>query len=327
MKTEKFVYNKHTLQYEKVTVPLKSRLIQFGGYLSAIALATVAMYFVSSKYFPSPKEQSLKREISQIQYHLENLSGEYTKISEELDFLQQKDADIHRQVFGMEPIDKAVWDGGIGGHDQYAYLNNFSESGDLLKTALTKSDKLKRQLELQKLSLDSIYNLAKVRELKLASIPSIKPVQGDKLKRNIRYMSGFGYRMHPIHKVKKFHKGIDFSAPAGTPIQSTGDGKVKKIEKKRSGYGYSVTIDHGYGYKTLYAHMKTILVKKGEKVKKGQKIGTVGNTGSSTAPHCHYEVILNGKAVNPIDYCMDGLSPLEYQELLHQASVENQSFH
>ena len=326
MKTEKFVYNKHTLQYEKVTVPAKVRLFKFFGYLSAVLVATVAMYFVSSKYFPSPKEQSLKREISQLDYHLKNLAEEYSEISEELVFLQQKDADIHRQVFGMEPIDKAVWDGGVGGHDKYAYLNNFN-SGDLLKTALTKADKLKRQIALQKSSLDSIYNLAKVRELKLASIPSIKPVQEDKLKRKIRYLSGFGWRMHPIHKVKKFHNGIDFTAPAGTPIQATGDGKVKKIEKRSSGYGYNVTINHGYGYETLYAHMKTILVKKGEKVKKGQKIGTVGSTGSSTAPHCHYEVRLNGRAVNPIDYCMDGLSPMEYQELLHQASVENHSFH
>jgi len=327
MRTEKFVYNKHTLQYEKVTVPFKARLFKFFGYLSAVLVATVGMYFVSSKYFPSPKEKSLEREISQMEYHLQNLSEGYGKISDELNFLQQKDADIHRQVFGMEPIDKAVWEGGIGGHDQYAYLNNFSNSGELLKTALTKADKLKRQIELQKSSLDSIFDLAKVRELKLAAIPSIKPVQEDKLKRNIRYLSGFGYRIHPIHKVKKFHNGIDFTAPEGTPIQATGDGKVKKVEKRRRGYGYNVTINHGYGYETLYAHMKTILVKKGEKVKKGQKIGTVGNTGSSTAPHCHYEVRLNGKAVNPIDYCMDGLSPLEYQELLHQASEENHSFH
>lgn len=327
MKTEKFVYNKHTLQYEKVTVPVKVRLFKFFGYLSAVVIAAIAMFLISSKYLPSPKEQSLQREISQLDYHLENLTDEYTKISDELDFLQQKDADIHRQVFGMEPIDKAVWEGGVGGHDKYAYLNNFANSGDLLKTALTRADKIKRQIALQKTSLDSIYNLAKVRELKLAAIPSIKPVQEDKLKRKIRYLSGFGWRMHPIHKVKKFHNGIDFTAPEGTPIQATGDGKVKKVEKRRSGYGYSVTINHGYGYETLYAHMKTILVKKGEKVKKGQKIGTVGNTGSSTAPHLHYEVRLDGRAVNPIDYCMDGLSPMEYQELLHQASVENQSFH
>lgn len=327
MRTEKFVYNKHTLQYEKINVPIKTRLFKLFGYLSAVVVATVAMYFVSSKYFPSPKEQSLQREISQLDYHLKNLTEEYSSISQELDFLQQKDADIHRQVLGMDPIDQAVWEGGVGGHDQYSYLNNFAQSGDLLKTALTKADKLKRQIQLQRASLDSIHNIAKVRELKLASIPSIKPVQEDKLKRKIRYLSGFGWRMHPIHKVKKFHNGIDFTAPAGTPIQATGDGKVKKVEKRRSGYGYNVTIDHGYGYETLYAHMKSILVKKGEKVKKGQKIGTVGSTGSSTAPHCHYEVRINGRAVNPIDFCMDGLNPLEYQELLHQASVENQSFH
>ena len=327
MRNEKYVYNKNTLQYEQVTIPLKQRLFKVFGYLCALLVATFAMYSLTSKYFPSPQEKSLQRELAQMEYHFNNLTEQFTNISEDINFLQQKDAEIHRQVFGMEPIDQAVWDGGVGGHDQYAYLNNFRNSGELLKSALTKADKLKRKIELQKVSLDSIHNLAKIREVKLASIPSIKPVQEDKLKRKIRYLSGFGWRMHPIHKVKKFHNGIDFTAPEGTPIQATGDGKVKKIEKRNRGYGYSVTIDHGYGYETLYAHMKTILVKKGQKLKKGQKIGTVGNTGSSTAPHCHYEVRINGTAVNPIDYCMDGLSPLEYQELLHHASAENQSFH
>jgi len=327
MRNEKYVYNKHTLQYEQVTVPLKTTLLKFFGYLCALVVATFAMYSLTSKYFPSPQEKSLHRELAQMEYHFNNLTEQFGQISEDIDHLQQKDAEIHRQVFGMEPIDQAVWEGGVGGHDQYAYLNNFRNSGELLKSALTKADKLKRKILLQRTSLDSIYDLAKIREVKLASIPSIKPIQEDKLKRKIRYLSGFGWRMHPIHKVKKFHNGIDFTAPAGTPIQATGDGRVKKIEKRRSGYGYSVTINHGYGYETLYGHMKTILVKKGQKLKKGQKIGTVGNTGSSTAPHCHYEVRINGTAVNPIDYCMDGLSPMEYQELLHHASVENQSFH
>jgi len=327
MRKEKYVYNNHTLQYEKVTVAFRSRLLKFFGVVSAVVVAAFVMYSFTSEYFPSPQEKSLQRELVQMEYHLNNLTEQFGNISNDVNFLQQKDAEIHRQVFGMEPIDNAVWEGGIGGHDQYAYLNNFRNSGELLKAALAKADKLKRKIELQRLSLDSIHGLAKIREVKLASIPSIKPVQEDKLKRNIRYLSGFGWRMHPIHKVKKFHNGIDFTAPSGTPIQATGDGKIKKIEKLRRGYGHSVTIDHGYGYETLYAHMKTILVKKGQKVSKGQKIGTVGNTGSSTAPHCHYEVRVNGTAVNPIDYCMDGLSPMEYQELLHHASVENQSFH
>jgi len=155
---------------------------------------------------------------------------------------------------------------------------------------------------------------------------TIKPVQEDKLKRKLRHMSGYGIRIHPVHKVNKFHKGIDFTAPKGTAIQATGNGVVKRVQKKKFGYGNNIIIDHGFGYTTLYAHMAELHVKRGDKVTKGQKIGTIGNTGTSTAPHLHYEVRINDRPVNPIDYCMDGLSPEEYKELVQRAATENQSF-
>ena len=158
----------------------------------------------------------------------------------------------------------------------------------------------------------------------LASIPSIKPVRSDKLARSVKLLSGFGYRIHPIFKVRKMHAGIDFTAPRGTPIQATGNGKIIKAGRG-SGYGNRVIIDHGYGYQTLYAHMDRIDVKVGQTVTRGEKIGLVGNTGASTAPHCHYEVIYKGQKVNPIQFVLDGLSPEEYQELVNVASLENQS--
>jgi murein DD-endopeptidase MepM/ murein hydrolase activator NlpD len=168
--------------------------------------------------------------------------------------------------------------------------------------------------------------LAKQREKKLLSIPSIKPVREDKLKRNMHSLSGFGYRIHPVHGVKKFHKGIDFTAPRGTAIQATGNGKVIRVQKRRYGYGNNIIIDHGFGYTTLYAHLSEIDIQVGDEVVKGQKIGTIGSTGTSTAPHLHYEVRINDRVVNPIDYCMDGLTLEEYQELVRKASIENQSF-
>ena len=148
--------------------------------------------------------------------------------------------------------------------------------------AQDKVKKLEYKLNLQRNSLDTIYSLAKQREEKLASIPSIKPVQEDKLKRKLRHMSGYGIRIHPVHKVNKFHKGIDFTAPRGTAIQATGNGVVSRVQKRRIGYGNNVIIDHGFGYTTMYAHMKEIHVKKGDKVTKGQQIGTIGSTGTST---------------------------------------------
>ena len=145
-------------------------------------------------------------------------------------------------------------------------------------------------------------------------------------KRNIKSLSGFGRRMHPVFKRMKMHTGIDFTCPTGTPIQATGNGIIEKVTRKSSGYGHHVIINHGFGYKTLYGHMNKIDVRKGQKVTRGQKIGEVGSTGTSTAPHLHYEVVSQGHKVNPIHYCMDGLSPEEYQQLANMASKTNQSF-
>ena len=326
MSKGRFVYNENTLQYEEVKIPVKQKLLRVFGFLSAVLFSSIFLFVASYFYLSSPKEKALEREIQQMEYVVSSLSSDYENLSGKLQELQNKDADVHRVIFGLDPIDNGVWNGGIGGHDQYEHLNNFGETGNLLKAALSKADKIKRKLSLQTESLDTIQSLALIREEKLASVPSIKPIQESKLKRKIRYLSGFGWRIHPIHKVKKFHEGMDFTAPRGTAIQATGKGEVKRVEKRKSGYGYNVIIDHGYGYETLYAHMATIDVKKGAKVIKGQKIGTVGSTGTSTAPHLHYEVRLNGKAVNPIDYCLDGLTPEEYQALVSSASQENQSF-
>ncbi|MCB0704631.1 MAG: M23 family metallopeptidase [Saprospiraceae bacterium] len=326
MGKEKFFYNTHTLRYEKVEVTLKEKLIRAFGFLCAVVVTGVFATLFIWQFFPSPREEMLLKENQQFQTVVTDITNQYEKMSLVLNNLRERDASVHRLMFGMEPIDDNIWQGGIGGHEKYRDLSQLPESGDMLANTLARVDKLKRQLSLQSESLDTIIMLAKDREQMLSSIPSIKPVRSDKLARNIKLLSGFGYRIHPIHKVRKMHTGIDFTAPTGTPIQSTGDGKVVRIDRLRTGYGNHVVIDHGYGYQTLYGHMSQIDVHVGQKVKKGQQIGLVGSTGSSTAPHCHYEVIYKGEKVNPIQYCMDGLSPEEYQELVGLADVANQSF-
>lgn len=247
-------------------------------------------------------------------------------MSNALASMHYRDQRIHRMVLEMDPIDDAVWEGGIGGHNRYAEYKNYRHSGELMAKIRQKADKLKRQMALQSKSLDEIEKMARDKEKMLSAIPSIKPVRSDKLQRDVNLLSGFGYRMHPIHKIVKMHAGIDFSAPRGTPIQATGDGIVVKVEHKKYGYGLHVIIDHGYGYKTLYGHMSKVEVKVGQKVKKGQTIGRVGSSGTSTAPHCHYEVHYKGKPVNPIDYVLDGLTPAQYAELVKLAEIQNQSF-
>ena len=326
MKREKYVYNEQTLQYENFKRSPAEKLTRFLGIFTSVLVCSAIIFGIAYHYFPTPKEKSLERENQQMVYHFSNLKSDFGIIAEDLNQLQRKDADVHRMIFGLDPIDESVWNGGVGGHNKYSMLNNFGNTGEMISESLEDVDKLKRKIELQRESLDMIFEMARAKENKLASIPSIKPVVEDKLKRKIKHLSGYGIRLHPVHKVRKFHKGIDFTAPKGTAIQATGNGTVIRVEKKKRGYGHNVVIDHGYGYTTLYAHMKTINVKKGEQVSKGHKIGEIGSTGTSTAPHLHYEVRINGKAVNPIDYCLDGLSPTEYKELVLKASEENQSF-
>lgn len=325
MGKEKFVFNEQTLRYEELKTSNKQKALKVFGYLSSVMMASVALFIMAWFFLPSPKEKALQRELQQMEYHYSNLNSDFDKISTELGGLHEKDSEIHRMIFQMDEIDENVWEGGVGGHDKYSNLINYQGSGGLVKSTLQTVDKIKRKLNLQRASLDTIQFKAKEWEEKLASIPSIKPVRETELKRNIRYLSGFGYRIHPIHKIKKFHYGIDFTAPRGTGVQATGNGTIKKVERRKSGYGNNVIIDHGYGYETRYAHMQTVDVKKGQKVMKGQKIGTVGSTGTSTAPHLHYEVRINGKPINPIDFCLDGLSPEEYSILVSKASQENQS--
>jgi len=326
MRKEKFIYNTSTLRYEKVEVSLKERILKAVGFLCAIIVSGFLFTLLVWKLFPSPQEKILLGEIDALKSRYEVLNEDFTNMSNALTTLYDRDKNIHRMVLEMDPIDDGVWNGGVGGAERYADLKEFSNSGQMMAESFVKVDKLKRQLVQQSKSLDAIEIAAKKKEEMLASIPSIKPVRADKLARRVKLLSGFGNRFHPIHKVWKKHQGIDFTAPKGTPIQATGDGVVERVEKKSTGYGHNIIINHGFGYKTLYGHMSRFDVKRGDKVKKGQQIGLVGNTGSSTAPHCHYEVHYNGIKVNPINYVMDGLSPKEYADLVKLSETANQSF-
>ena len=326
MGKEKYFYNKQTLQYEKHVEPLSKRLFRYFGLFSAVIVTSILFSSVFFRFFPSPHEQALNRELAQMEYKYSVLSDKLGLMDKALSNIHERDISIHRVVFGVEPMDENVWNGGIGGSDHFMDVSDYDNTGQIIKKNEAQIRKLARQIALESKSLDTIQKLAIEKEDKLASIPSIKPIREDKLKRSIKNLSGFGRRRHPIYKVMKMHKGIDFPAKTGTPIQATGNGVVVKIVKKRSGYGKHVVIDHGYGYETLYGHMSEIDVKKGQKVTKGQIIGKVGNTGTSTGEHLHYEVRFKGKAVNPIDFILDGLTPMEYQKLVNASTQTNQSF-
>ena len=326
MAGKKFVYNESTLTFEEYKTPGRFHLFRAFGYISATIVTSLILIQLHNIYFPSQKELSLMRELDQMKYHYTVISEQVDEMASQLSIVQERDAGIHRFMLGMDPIDESVWTGGIGGSDKYAALIRYPNTGQLLEQTHTKVDKLMLQLKIQQNSLDTILDRANSREDWFASIPSIKPVRIDMLKKNLNAMSGFGIRLHPVHKIDKMHTGIDFTAPSGTPIQATGNGTVIKAEHERFGYGNHVIIDHGFGYQTLYGHMSNFTVQVGDVVKKGQTIGIVGNTGTSTAPHLHYEVRMNGNPVDPIIYCMDDLTPQEYQQLVERAALENQSF-
>ncbi len=321
---EKFVYNIHTLTYEKVVIPFKTRIWQAFGFFSVVLVTSFALLALLYSLLPSPREKELVREIEQMEDKYSQLNGQVEMMGKVLTNIQQRDANVHRAVFGMDPIDKDIWMAGVGGHESHPELAAFTYGADAVGTTLEKVDLLSRQLALQSKSLDTLQQLANNQQNMLASLPSIKPVREDKLQKSIGTLSGFGNRIHPVYKVRKFHAGLDFPARVGTAIQATGDGVVVEAGW-HSGYGNCIKISHGYGYESLYAHMNRMTVRPGEKVKKGHKIGEVGDTGLSTAPHLHYEVHYKGNPINPINFCMDNLTPQEYQQMVNSANMANQS--
>ena len=325
MRREKFVFNQQTLQYDRVVEPLRYTILRGVAFCFAALLTAGLLMVVIHRYFPSPNEVMLANENDILQDQVEEMSGMYDELVAVVENLQHRDRALYRMAFKAEPIDENVWQGGRGGHDAYDELRELPRSGERVAALRAKVDQLRYKMDLQSRSLDSIAVMAANKEDMLASIPSIKPIRRDKYSRKIENLSGFGYRVHPVHGIKKMHYGIDFNCAKGTAIQATGKGKVV-LAGKNAGFGNCVIIDHGYGYKSLYGHMSEILVKKGQEIDRGTLVGKVGSTGVSTGDHLHYEIHKNGERVNPIQYCYDGLSTDEYAKLVAASQTANQSW-
>lgn len=322
MSKVKFQFDKRTLTYRKVELDTKQRLFRVFGYVAGASVFAVLVVVVFTTFFDSPKEKQLKREIAQLELQYKLLGNRMSRVDQVLAELQEKDDDIYRVIFEAEPIPSSVRNAGFGGVNRYRELEQLTNA-DIVIGTTKRLDELTKQLVVQSRSFDEVITLAKNKEEMLASIPAIQPVSNEKL---TRVASGFNFRIHPIYKVRHFHTGIDFTAPRGTEIYATGDGKVHDVIMKARGYGYHVIVDHGFGYNTLYAHMSKFKVRKGEVVKRGDVIGYVGSTGTSTAPHLHYEVIKNGEKINPMNFFFNDLTPEEYEKVIELSSQSNQSF-
>jgi murein DD-endopeptidase MepM/ murein hydrolase activator NlpD len=319
----KYYYDPKTLSYRKIEKDWKRRVREWLLFVIGIVLFAGLSYLVLNNYIDSPKELRLKRELDQMKFQYELINQRMNQVDVVLKDLQNRDDNIYHVIFEADPIPMSVRQAGFGGANRYKELEGY-ENATLLKESAQRLDVLTKKLYVQSRSFDEVIKLASAKEELIASIPAIQPIANQDLS---RIASGFGFRIHPIYKVPKMHTGIDFSAPTGTPIYATGNGTVMNDQDLRnSGYGNYVLIDHGFGYQSLYAHVSRSIVRVGQKVKRGDVIAFVGNTGRSTAPHLHYEVIKNGVKINPINFFFNDLSPEEYDRLIEMASNVNQSF-
>ncbi len=323
MSKVKYYYDPDTLSYRKIE-PKKSRRYRniaffvLGSFLFGLFSLILLL---NTNLINTPKELSLAREVNNYELQFEILNKKMGQIEEVLANIEERDNNIYRLYFEANPIPEEQRRAGFGGVNRYRSLEGFNNSEMVIGTT-KRLDIIKKQMAIQSKSLDEITILAAEKEKLLAAIPAIQPLNNEDL---TRMASGYGWRSDPFTKARKMHWGMDFTAPKGTPIYATGDGKITRADNNSSGYGKHIRIDHGYGYISLYGHLSQYNVKKGQKVKRGDLIGFVGSTGRSEAPHLHYEVWKDGERINPINFYYGSLTAEEFENMLKYANQENQS--
>ena len=319
----KYYYDSDTLSYRKIEYKKgrKTKIFFLSLVGTILGGFLLLIIYLNIPYIETPREKALKRELSNMELQFELLNKKIVQAQTVLSEIEIRDNAIYRVYFEANPISEEQRKAGFGGVNRYKNLEGFDNSNLIISTS-KKIDVLTKQIVVQSKSLDEIAGLAEEKEKLLKAIPTIKPVKNEDL---TRMASGYGYRSDPFTKARKFHRGMDFTAPRGTPVYATGNGVVKRADRRSSGYGRHVRINHGFGYTSLYAHLYKYVVKRGQKVKRGDLIGFVGSTGRSQAPHLHYEIIKDGKRVNPLNFYYGNLSPEEFAELLKVAGQENQS--
>ncbi|MEL6976408.1 MAG: M23 family metallopeptidase [Bacteroidota bacterium] len=319
----KYYYDPDTLSYRKIE-PKKSRKYRnlFFFVLGSSLFGFLALIILlNTSWINTPKELSLQREVTNYELQFDILTKKMEQMEQVLANIEERDNNIYRLYFEANPIPEEQRRAGFGGVNRYKSLDGFNNS-EIIIDATKRLDVIQKQMVIQSKSLDEIAQLAAEKEKLLASIPAIQPVRNEDLK---RMASGYGWRSDPFTKARKMHWGMDFTAPRGTPIFATGDAVVTRADNKSSGYGKHVRLDHGYGYVTLYAHLSKYNVSVGQKVKRGDLIAFVGNTGRSQAPHLHYEVFKDGERINPINFYYGSLTAKEFENLVKFANQENQS--
>ena len=322
MPKTKYKFNHETLSFDRIKLGLRQTFLRLFGYFVASVFLAGIYGFIFMFIFDSPQEKALKRDIAQLTLQYDLMNREMENVEKVLVHLQETDDNLYRTIFETEPLPSSYREGGIGGVNRYQELEGFSNSELVIETA-RKLDGIRKKVYAQSQSFDELIAYAREKEEMLGSIPAIQPLSNKDLKRTA---SGFGYRIHPIYKISKFHSGMDFTAPTGTDVYATGNGVIKEVKSARRELGNHIIVDHGFGYQTVYGHLNGFNVRVGQKVKRGDVIGFVGSTGLSTAPHLHYEVLVNGAQVDPALYYFNDLTPEEYERMLEISTKSGQTF-
>ncbi|MFZ5942360.1 MAG: M23 family metallopeptidase [Bacteroidota bacterium] len=319
---ERFFFDHNTLQYQKVELSGKQKLTRFLYFMIPSVIVAAGIMLYADSNFESSKLTRLLATQQDLTYEIGLVEQDVRQYDKMLEDIRYNDDQIYRVYFEVDPLPATVRDAGSGGNVRYTDLQNSKFSGLLIPT-FRDIDALSRKLVVQMKSFEDVVEMAKSKEARLAARPAIQPISTKDL---TRFGSAFGMRLHPILKVYRMHEGIDLTCPRGTNIYASADGTVIEAEFTNGGYGKKIVIDHGYGYTTLYGHCSKILVEKGQKVKRGEVIGLVGNTGLSTCPHLHYEVRINNRPVNPIYYYANDLSAGEYEKMIDMLSNADPNF-
>ena len=317
MKKIKYYYNTNTLRYEKLVTPLRVKLLRFFGFIAAAFVTAFILVSLAFRFIPSPQAKLAEVRYEKMKQNYDVLVAQATMLEEKMASLEKRDNQVYRSIFEANPLPdsaRAKLTEQKNELQKVAAINDEAIGNELAKTL----NNISARVAYQFASYNEIENLIKNQGQKLACIPAIQPVSNKDLD---RIASGFGMRIDPIYGTPKMHKGLDFTAPQGTPIYATGNGTVVVAGFTGDGYGNHVIINHGYGYETLYGHMVKVKVKAGQKVKRGEVIGWVGSTGKSTGPHCHYEVHINGQEVDPVYFFYNDLTPEQFDRILKIAST------
>jgi hypothetical protein len=320
-KQKRYIFNQLTQDFEVLETSKSKTVMRYVLIFLSVLGLTFLLAVLLFTFFKSPKEKMQARELEYMKLQYEILNDRLDNMEVLMTDMEQRDNNLYRMMFEADPIPSSVRRSGFSDADRYAGLYGYVNSGQVVSAA-RKLDVIASQLYHQSVSYDTLFVMVRNKSDMLAHIPGIFPLKETELK----YISSFfGNRPDPIYKISKFHSGIDFSAAKGTEAYATGDGVVCDVERNEWGYGNMVTIDHGYGYKTRYAHLQKAAVRKGQKVKRGQKIGYIGDSGKTTGVHLHYEVLKNDVQVDPINFFYNDLTPDEYDQILEQSTLPTQT--